>query len=50
MDRIVDEYAGFREVIWNMYMGGLRDVLFSPQALRENLKGICEEAGSSSST
>jgi conserved oligomeric Golgi complex subunit 3 len=50
MDRIVDEYAGFREVVWNMYMGGLRDVLFSTPTLRENLKRICEEEVASSSS
>jgi hypothetical protein len=50
MDRIVDDYANFREVVWNMYMGALRDVLFSTLALRENLKAICQEevVGSSS--
>ena len=43
-DRIVDEYAAFRDVIWNMYMGALRDVLFSTLTLRENLRAICDEA------
>ena len=43
MDRIVDEYAEFREVVWNMYLGALRDILFSTSALRDNLSAICEE-------
>jgi hypothetical protein len=42
MDRIVDEYAALREVVWNMYMGALRDVLFSTPILRENLRAVCE--------
>jgi hypothetical protein len=42
MDRIVDEYAAFREVVWNMYMGALRDVLFNTPTLRENLRAVCE--------
>lgn len=50
MDRIVDEYAEFREVVWGMYEGNLRDVVFSASGLREKLQLICEEkvAGSSS--
>ena len=43
MDRIVDEYAEFREVVWGMYEGKLRDVLFSVGGLREKLQLICEE-------
>jgi len=51
MDRIVDEYAAFREVVWNMYIGALRDVLFSTPTLRENLRAVCEgEVVSSAST
>ncbi|KAF7972543.1 hypothetical protein HWV62_17744 [Athelia sp. TMB] len=43
VDRIVDEYAEFREVVWKFYAGGLREVLFSTPALRTSLRGICEE-------
>jgi hypothetical protein len=50
MDRIVDDYTNFREAVWNMYMGALRDILFSAPTLREKLKSICEDdvVGSSS--
>lgn len=44
MDRIVDEYAEFREVVWKFYAGALRNVLFSTPVLRANLRGICEES------
>lgn len=43
MDRIVDEYTEFREVVWGMYEGKLRDVLFSVGGLREKLQLICDE-------
>jgi hypothetical protein len=42
-DRIVDEYAEFRDVIWNMYAGGLRAVVLSSATLRGMLAGICKE-------
>ncbi|KZP22300.1 Sec34-domain-containing protein [Athelia psychrophila] len=43
MDRIVDEYAEYREVVWKFYAGALREVLFNTPVLRANLRGICEE-------
>lgn len=45
IDRIMDEYAGFRDVVSSMYSGDLKGVLFSPTGLRERLKTICEEKG-----
>lgn len=42
-DRIVDEYVTFRELIWDMYGGALREVLFNTSTLRGNLREICDE-------
>ncbi|KAJ7268694.1 Sec34-like family-domain-containing protein [Mycena haematopus] len=42
-DRIVDEYALFRDVVWNMYAGGMRAGVLSSTGLRELLKSICGE-------
>ncbi|KAF8210627.1 Sec34-like family-domain-containing protein [Mycena galopus ATCC 62051] len=42
-DRIVDEYALFRDVVWNMYAGGMRAGVLSSTGLRELLKTVCEE-------
>lgn len=43
MDRIVDEYSDYREVVWKFYAGALREVLFSTPVVRANLKAVCEE-------
>lgn len=50
MDRIVDDYSGFREMVWSMYSGDLREKLLGIGEMRENLKRICQEKieGSSS--
>lgn len=42
-DRLVDEYAVFRETIWDMYAGALRDLVLEDRPLREMLKEICDE-------
>ncbi|KAF7376406.1 Sec34-domain-containing protein [Mycena sanguinolenta] len=42
-DRIVDEYALFRDVVWNMYAGAMRADVLSSTGLRELLKSICGE-------
>jgi hypothetical protein len=42
-DKIVDEYGGFRDVIWNMYAGALRGAVLSPTRLRDMLRNVCEE-------
>jgi hypothetical protein len=42
-DRVADEYAAFREIIWNMYAGALREGVLDDGALREILKGVCDE-------
>jgi phage portal protein BeeE len=44
-DRIVDEYALFRDVVWNMYAGGMRAGVLSSTGLRELLKTVCGEEG-----
>jgi len=55
VDRIVDEYGLFREVVWNLYGGGredggqgkrVREVVFGTSRLRESLRGVCEEGAS----
>lgn len=43
MDRIVNEFANFKEVMRGMYEGHLRDALFSTSRFREKLQVICEE-------
>ncbi|KAJ7187957.1 Sec34-like family-domain-containing protein [Mycena filopes] len=42
-DRIVDEYAFFRDVVWNMYAGAMRSGVLSSTGLRELLKTVCGE-------
>jgi len=42
-DRVADEYAAFREIIWNMYAGALREGVLDERALREMLRGVCDE-------
>ncbi|KAK7005778.1 Sec34-domain-containing protein [Favolaschia claudopus] len=42
-DRIVDEYALFRDVVWNMYAGGMRSIVLSSTGLRELLKSVCSD-------
>lgn len=44
-DRIMDAYAAYREVVWGMYAGALRERegTLSPVGLREVLKDVCGE-------
>ncbi|OBZ70968.1 Conserved oligomeric Golgi complex subunit 3 [Grifola frondosa] len=44
-DRIVDECAEFRAVVWDMYAGALRTELGSEDGVRAMLIEICEEHG-----
>ncbi|KAJ7145893.1 Sec34-like family-domain-containing protein [Mycena epipterygia] len=44
-DRIVDEYALFRDVVWNMYAGGMRAGVLSSTGLRDLLRTVCAEEG-----
>ncbi|KAJ6608410.1 hypothetical protein B0H10DRAFT_2067888 [Mycena sp. CBHHK59/15] len=46
-DRVVDEYAVFRDVVWNMYAGGMRAGVLSSTGLRELLKTVCADDGRS---
>jgi conserved oligomeric Golgi complex subunit 3 len=41
-DRLVDEYAVFRETVWDMYEGSLRALALEDRALRDMLKDICD--------
>ncbi|KAH7911024.1 Sec34-like family-domain-containing protein [Hygrophoropsis aurantiaca] len=41
-EAIVDDYMGFRDVVWNMYAGGMKSTVFSLQDLRANLRNICQ--------
>jgi hypothetical protein len=44
-DRIMDAYAAYREVVWGMYAGALREKegILSPVGLREVLRDVCRE-------
>ncbi len=42
-DRIVEEYALLRDVVWNMYAGAMRGGVLSSTGLRELLKSVCGE-------
>ncbi|KAJ7111549.1 Sec34-like family-domain-containing protein [Mycena crocata] len=46
-DRIVDEYATFRDVVWNMYAGGMRGMVLSSTGVRELLQRVCSEEAKS---
>ncbi|KAH7923166.1 Sec34-domain-containing protein [Leucogyrophana mollusca] len=41
-EAIVDEYMAFRDVVWNMYAGGMKGTVFSLQSLRATLREICQ--------
>ncbi|KAJ7592675.1 Sec34-like family-domain-containing protein [Mycena floridula] len=49
-DKIMDDYAAFRDATRNMYKGEMRDVVMSATSLRGLLRGICvdDAAGGSS--
>jgi hypothetical protein len=42
-DRLVDEYASFKETVWDMYAGSMRTLVLEDMTLREMLKDICDE-------
>ncbi|KAA1475103.1 Sec34-domain-containing protein [Dentipellis sp. KUC8613] len=44
-DRVEEEYVGFRDVVWNMYAGGMREKVLDNEALRGMLREVCEEPG-----
>ncbi|KAF8882705.1 Sec34-like family-domain-containing protein [Infundibulicybe gibba] len=42
-ERIVDEYAAFRDVVWGMYAGAMRETVLPLDTLRELLEAECTE-------
>ncbi|KAL1752519.1 Sec34-like family-domain-containing protein [Schizophyllum commune] len=42
--RVLEEYGVFREVVWGMYAGAMREGVLSATSLREMLKVIFEDA------
>ncbi|KAJ7637031.1 Sec34-like family-domain-containing protein [Roridomyces roridus] len=40
-ERIADEYALFRDVVWNMYAGDMREKVLSPADVRVLLERVC---------
>lgn len=42
-EAVVDGYMAYREVVWNMYAGALRGLVFSEERLKEKLGAICDE-------
>lgn len=42
-EAVVDGYMGYREVVWNMYAGALKGVVYSEERLKERLSVICDE-------
>ncbi|KAH0828023.1 Sec34-like family-domain-containing protein [Lanmaoa asiatica] len=42
-EAVVDGYMGYREVVWNMYAGDLKGVVYSEESLKERLSVICDE-------
>ncbi|KAH7888905.1 Sec34-like family-domain-containing protein [Phlebopus sp. FC_14] len=41
-EAVVDGYMGYRDVVWNMYAGALKSIVFSEERLREKLSIICD--------
>ncbi|EIW83115.1 Sec34-domain-containing protein [Coniophora puteana RWD-64-598 SS2] len=41
-ETIEDDYATFRDVVWTMYAGSLRDVVLSTDGLKDLLAQVCE--------
>lgn len=41
-DRIMDEYVAFKDVVWNMYAGGLRGTVLTTVELRALLRTVCD--------
>ncbi|TFK53805.1 Sec34-domain-containing protein [Heliocybe sulcata] len=44
-DRITDEYAEFRGIVWGLYAGALREELMAMDKLKVMLREICEDKG-----
>lgn len=42
-DRIVDGYSAFRDAVWNMYAGAMREAVLPSTGLRVILRAVCEE-------
>ncbi|KAF8134474.1 Sec34-like family-domain-containing protein [Boletus edulis] len=42
-EAVVDGYKWYREVVWNMYAGALKGVVYSEESLKERLRVICNE-------
>lgn len=42
-EAVVNGYMGYREVVWNMYAGALKGVVYSEESLKERLRVICAE-------
>ncbi|KAG1790485.1 Sec34-like family-domain-containing protein [Suillus plorans] len=40
-EAIIDAYLKFRNVVWNMYAGAMKTVVFSQDGLRDYLKSVC---------
>ncbi|KAG1812095.1 Sec34-like family-domain-containing protein [Suillus subaureus] len=40
-EAIIDDYLKFQNVVWNMYAGAMKTVVFSQDCLRDYLKSIC---------
>jgi hypothetical protein len=40
-EAIIDDYTAFRDVVWNMYAGEMRTVVFSQDSIRNYLKSVC---------
>lgn len=41
-ESILDGYMTFKDVVWNMYAGTLKSVVFSLESLKEKLDTICD--------
>ncbi|KAG2055343.1 Sec34-domain-containing protein [Suillus hirtellus] len=40
-EAIIDAYLKFRNIVWNMYAGAMKAVVFSQDGLRDYLKSVC---------
>ncbi|KAG1900550.1 Sec34-like family-domain-containing protein [Suillus fuscotomentosus] len=40
-EAIIDAYLKFRNIVWNMYAGAMKTVVFSQDGLRDYLKSVC---------
>ncbi|OAX41147.1 Sec34-domain-containing protein [Rhizopogon vinicolor AM-OR11-026] len=40
-EAIIDDYLAFRDLVWNMYAGVMKTVVFSQDSLRDYLRSIC---------